>query len=62
MEWLLENWIWVIVAVLFFAMHFFGHGGHRGHHEGRRQRQEEDESAGCGRGRSRSTDDSGHAH
>ena len=62
MEWFSENWIWVIVAVLFFAMHLFGHGGHGGHHGGRRQRPDEDQAAERGRGRSRSSDDSGHAH
>ena len=31
MEWLLENWFWVLIGVLFVAMHLFGHGGHGGH-------------------------------
>ena len=31
MDWLSENWIWVIFGVAFIAMHMFGHGGHRGH-------------------------------
>lgn len=31
MEWLSANWIWVVVAVAFVAMHLFGHGGHGGH-------------------------------
>lgn len=31
MEWLAANWIWVLVGVLFVAMHLFGHGGHGGH-------------------------------
>jgi len=30
-EWLAENWFWVLVAVLFVVMHLFGHGGHGGH-------------------------------
>lgn len=32
MEWLLQNWFWVVVFVAFFAMHLFGHGGHGGGH------------------------------
>lgn len=31
MEWLANNWIWVLVGVLFVGMHLFGHGGHGGH-------------------------------
>lgn len=31
MDWLSENWIWVIFGVAFIAMHMFGHGGHGGH-------------------------------
>lgn len=36
MEWLSQNWFWVVVFVLFFGMHLFGHGGHggRGGHGG----------------------------
>ena len=31
MEWLMENWFWVLIGILFVAMHMFGHGGHGGH-------------------------------
>ena len=31
MEWLGQNWIWVLFFVAFVAMHLFGHGGHGGH-------------------------------
>lgn len=31
MEWLSENWIFVLIAVAFVAIHLFGHGGHGGH-------------------------------
>lgn len=31
MEWLLENWFFILVAVLCIGMHFFGHGSHGGH-------------------------------
>ena len=29
MEWIQANWIWILFGVAFFAMHMFGHGGHR---------------------------------
>jgi hypothetical protein len=31
MDWLAQNWIWILFAVAFVAMHMFGHGGHGGH-------------------------------
>lgn len=31
MDWLAQNWIWVVFFVLFVGMHLFGHGGHGGH-------------------------------
>ncbi len=36
MDWLSQNWIWVVVFVAFIGMHLFGHGGHggRGGHGG----------------------------
>lgn len=32
-EWLVDNWFWVLVLVLFVAVYFSGpgHGGNRGH-------------------------------
>ena len=40
MDWLLENWVWVLIGIAFIALHLFGHGhgGHSGHrqHDGRR--------------------------
>ena len=30
MDWLTQNWIWVVFFVLFIGMHLFGHGGHGG--------------------------------
>ena len=30
MQWLTENWVWVLIAAAFIGMHFFGHGGHGG--------------------------------
>lgn len=66
MEWLAENWIWVIVAVAFFGVHMLGHGSHGGHggHGGH-----DDESPARpkargdgGRKPERPTDRSGHVH
>lgn len=31
MDWLAENWFWVLIGIVFVAMHLFGHGGHGGH-------------------------------
>jgi len=31
MEWLAENWFWVLIGILFVSMHLFGHGCHGGH-------------------------------
>ena len=31
MEWLSENWVFLLVVVAMMAMHLFGHGGHGGH-------------------------------
>lgn len=31
MEWLGQNWVWVLFIIGFVAMHLFGHGGHGGH-------------------------------
>lgn len=31
MEWLSENWVWVMIGIAFIGMHIFGHGGHGGH-------------------------------
>jgi len=29
MQWLTSNWIWIVAIAAIFAMHRFGHGGHR---------------------------------
>ena len=34
MEWLSQNWVWVLFFAGFIAMHLFGHGGHGGGHDG----------------------------
>ncbi len=30
MQWLVTNWLWVLIGIAFIAMHLFGHGGHGG--------------------------------
>lgn len=30
MQWLAENWVWIVVFVVFIGLHMFGHGGHGG--------------------------------
>jgi hypothetical protein len=37
MDWLRENWFWLLVTALFLLAHM-GHGGHGGH--GRRERED----------------------
>ena len=41
MEWLSQNWIFLLVAVAFVAMHLFSHGGHGGHLSPRRDEGDE---------------------
>lgn len=31
MEWLAENWFWLLIGIVFVGMHLFGHGGHGSH-------------------------------
>ena len=31
MEWLTENWPWILFGILFAGMHMFGHGSHGRH-------------------------------
>ena len=49
MEWLSENWVFLLIVVGMVAMHLFGHGGHGGH--GGERRDDE------GKGK-----DTGHRH
>ena len=47
MEWLGQNWVWVLFIGAFIAMHLFGHGGHGGHgddddHDGHDDRKPKD--------------------
>lgn len=61
MDWLAENWFWVLIGVVFIGMHMFGHGGHGGHgmHGGHgKQDDYEDED----QQRNSQTPDSRHGH
>jgi hypothetical protein len=51
MDWLSENWVWVVVGVAFVAMHLFGHGGHGGHGGGHGKREDEERDTGKDKGR-----------
>lgn len=31
MDWLIRNWFWIVLVVVFIGMHLFGHGGHGSH-------------------------------
>jgi hypothetical protein len=31
MAWFIANWFWMLILIIFVAMHVFGHGGHGGH-------------------------------
>ncbi len=31
MEWIAQNWVWILVGLAFVGLHLFGHGGHGGH-------------------------------
>jgi hypothetical protein len=34
MDWLTENWFWILIFVGFIVMHLFGHGSHGAHGHG----------------------------
>ncbi len=40
MEWVRENWFWIIIFVIFIGTHFFGHGGMHGGHGGSKEGDE----------------------
>ena len=31
MEWVITNWLWIVIAIVFIGLHLVGHGGHGGH-------------------------------
>ncbi len=61
MDWLAENWFWVLVGIAFIGMHMFGHGGHGGHGtHGDHGKHDDDEDED--KQRKNQTHDSGHKH
>lgn len=63
MQWLAQNWLWILFAVAFFGMHLFGHGGHGAHggHERHGGRNENERGGGgcCGPRDDRESSDRG---
>ncbi len=52
MEWLSENWVFILVFLAMMGMHLFGHGGHGGH-GGHSQSRNGDRDQDAPRGRHR---------
>jgi hypothetical protein len=47
MEWLSENWLWILIFVIFIGIHLFGHGGHGKHgHNSKNKSDEKNEKHG----------------
>lgn len=64
MEWLGQNWFWVVVFIAFVAMHLVGHGGHGGcgsGHGGEREGDDADRPP-SGRNDSKPGPPPGHQH
>lgn len=63
MQWIAQNWVWVLFFAAFIAMHLFGHGGHGRHGRGSGSDRADDEGAASAQGqpaaRSKAT---GHQH
>jgi hypothetical protein len=65
MAWFTANWFWVLIGILFIAMHVFGHGGHGGHGShgaGDRQQSSNERERGEAQGRAANTNSAGHQH
>jgi hypothetical protein len=62
MEWLAENWFWVVIGVAFIVMHMFGHGGHGGHGGGDRQPRNDESEKDQARERGANKRSGGHQH
>lgn len=44
MDWLAENWFWLLLIVLFVGMHIFGHGSMHGDHGKHKDKDDEKHS------------------
>lgn len=42
MDWLTDNWVWILLIAAFVGMHLFGHRGHGGHSSGHGRRRPRD--------------------
>ena len=62
MDWLLANWFWILIFVLFIGMHLFGHGGHGGHGGGGRQRSRDEGEKDDAQGHGVNPSSAGHQH
>lgn len=62
MDWLSQNWVWVLFFVGMVAMHMFGHGGHGGHGSGNRSGDDDPMPAGKDNVQRNSKPGSGHHH
>lgn len=61
MEWLAENWFWLLVFLAFIGMHLgHGHGGHGGHGHGGRGGHDAHEDGESGRHRKAGSDRGDH--
>lgn len=61
MDWILANWFWILIFVLFIGMHLFGHGGHGGDHQ-HGSKNTEEKNADETQARTGNTSTSGHQH
>ena len=53
MEWILLNWVWILIFIVFIAMHLFGHGcmgghGRHGEEEGEEHKGHQEKKGGHG--------------
>ena len=61
MNWLLNNWFWLLVGIVFVLTHVLGHRGHGGH--GRRSDGVDKDATPAGKEDSKgSSKQSGHQH
>ncbi|WP_183197549.1 DUF2933 domain-containing protein [Brevundimonas mediterranea] len=49
MNWVVDNWPWLLFGAAFIGLHLVGHGGHGGHGGRGSRRAEEDSDGGVSR-------------
>jgi hypothetical protein len=65
MVWLTTNWFWMLIFIVFIAMHLFGHSGHGGHSSqagSDRQPGKDVKEKGAAQGRGSDASSGGHQH